>query len=126
MTILGCGYFARKKLEIKRNKRLNLSKRACIASSPGHSQILSRSRGVFLHGCEIKSGSGHGDEARACILLGGGFFLFSYKGRTHNKDGDADVRDRSNSCSKKTRERARRMQALFDRFNAGTMIQVSS
>ena len=34
-----------------------------IASSPGHSEILSRSRGeksIFLHGCEIKSGSGLG------------------------------------------------------------------
>ena len=32
-----------------------------VASSPGHSQILSR---FFLHSCEIKSGSDlHGDEA---------------------------------------------------------------
>ena len=34
-----------------------------VASSPGHSQILSRSRGeksIFLHACEIKSGSGLG------------------------------------------------------------------
>ena len=30
-----------------------------LASSPGHSQILSRSP-IFLHGCEIKSGSGLG------------------------------------------------------------------
>ena len=37
-----------------------------LASSQGHSQILSCSCGEpsFLHGCEIKSGSGlHGDEA---------------------------------------------------------------
>ena len=39
-----------------------------IASSPGHSQILSRSRGeIFLHGCEIKSGSGLG--TRLCVSL---------------------------------------------------------
>ena len=77
MSILGCGYFASKKMESKRNKRLNLSK-------------------------------------KACILLGCGFFLLGYKRRSHNKDENADIRDRSNSGSKKTRERARRMQALFD------------
>ena len=52
-----------------------------IASSPGHSQILSRSRGeksgvasspghsqTFLHGCEIKSGSGLGTRLpRICL-----------------------------------------------------------
>jgi len=37
-----------------------------LASSQGHSQILSCSCGEpsFLHGCEMKSGSGlHGDKA---------------------------------------------------------------
>ena len=38
---------------------------SCLASFPGYPQILSRSRGkksapIFLHSCEIKSGSGLG------------------------------------------------------------------
>ena len=58
-----------------------------LASSPGHSQLLSRSHGenqvkvsiiatsrarngllpIFLHGCEIKSGSSLGSRVRDCL-----------------------------------------------------------
>ena len=47
------------------NESLELLPWVCLASSPGHSQILSRSN--FLHGCEIKSGSGLG--TRVCYSL---------------------------------------------------------
>ena len=53
----GSGIEARNALVLCREQQ------AVLASSPGHSQILSCSRGeksVFLHGCEIKSGSGLG------------------------------------------------------------------
>ena len=38
-----------------------------LASSPGHSQILSYTR-AFLHGCEIKSGSGLGMRLDGCSV----------------------------------------------------------
>ena len=50
-----------------------------LASSPVHSQILSRSCGeklVFLHSCEIKSGSGVGVHwERGCAVPTEGWWL---------------------------------------------------
>ena len=71
------GRFSRKNHEyvIHRHAALHAKQPCCsaVAPSPGHSQILSRSRrekSVLLHGCEIKSGSGLGTRlaAQYCML----------------------------------------------------------
>ena len=48
--------------------KLSVFTAVCVASSPGHSQILSRSCGEFLHGCEIKSGSGLGTRLQFVLI----------------------------------------------------------
>lgn len=51
------------------------------------------------------------------------FYCYSnQEGRSHNQNEDADVRDRSNSGTKNKKDyEDRRMQALFARWNGGTM-----
>ena len=50
-----------------------------LASFTGHSQILPRSRGekspIFLHGCDIKSGSGLGTRL-ACHITEGEITIY--------------------------------------------------
>ena len=50
-------------MKLRTSSEVKVRSRAVVASSPGHSQILSCSCSllpIFLHGCEIKSGSGLG------------------------------------------------------------------
>ena len=60
-----------------------------LVSSPGHSQILSRS--CFLHSCEIKSGSGLGTRLLVYSCLKSDMAVFCFIGGSGSSLGEKDL-----------------------------------